>query len=118
MPMALNMIFPGDPMNVLAGGVGQQLNVWLIPVLGKIGLIFLLIFIPAIFVLIDFNFSFKGFKFSFKKDVNLAEQTPTRSPKEDIYNTVEFSVDDETGEVDYSESNNNKKENPISTGKP
>lgn len=110
LPMALNMVFPGDPVNILAGEVGQQLNLWLLPVLGKVGLIFILIFIPVMFILIDFKFSFKSLKFkpnekSEKPDIKRS------SPGGDIYNTVEFSVDEESGDVEYKESEKPVKDN-------
>jgi len=109
-PMTLNLIFPTNPMNILAGEAGKQLNEWLIPYLGKVGLIFLLVFIPAIFMLIDFRFSFKGFGFKFKDD-DLSQKQKKSGPKEDLYNTVEFSVNEETGDVDYGENDNGSKNN-------
>jgi len=111
LPMALNLIFPADPMNILAGEAGKQLNNWLIPVLGKVGLIFVLIFVPAIFIFIDFRFSTKGFSFNFKKDNDLSPGSKRQVPKEDLYNTVEFSVDNETGDVEYSDIEQTSKEN-------
>lgn len=110
MPMSLFMIFPANPMNILAGTAGMQLNEWLIPYLGNVGLIFLLIFIPAIFIFIDFRFSFKKFSFGFK-DNDLSGGSKRSEPKEDLYNTVEFSVDEETGDVEYSDSDNESKKN-------
>lgn len=109
-PMALNLIFPSNPMNILAGGAGKQLNEWLVPYLGNVGLIFLLLFIPAIFIVIDFRFSLKDFRFKFKDD-DLSRDKNKSNPKEDLYNTVEFSVDDETGEVEYNESDKESKKN-------
>jgi len=111
LPMALNLIFPADPMNILAGEAGKQLNNWLIPVLGKVGLIFVLIFVPAIFIFIDFRFSSKRFSFNFKKDNDLSPGSKRQVPKEDLYNTVEFSVDNETGDVEYSDIEQTSKEN-------
>jgi len=110
LPMALNLIFPSNPMNILAGAAGMQLNEWLVPYLGNVGLIFLLIFIPTIFIFIDFKFSIKNFSFGFK-DNDLVSGSNKQIPKEDIYNTVEFSVDEETGDVEYSESDNGSKKN-------
>lgn len=111
LPMVLNMIFPGNPMNILAGEAGKQLNNWLIPVLGKIGLIFVLIFVPAIFILIDFRFSLKGLRLNLMKEKDVNRKKSNRSPKEDLYNTVEFSVDEESGDVEYKEIENPTKEN-------
>ena len=113
LPMALNMIFPSDPMNILAGEAGKQLNDWLIPVLGNVGLIFILIFVPAIFIFIDFRFSSKGkgFGFRFKKDNDPNTGSRKQVPKEDLYNTVEFSVNDETGDVEYADIEATSKEN-------
>ena len=104
LPMALNLIFPSNPMNILAGEVGLQLNEWLIPIMGKVGLIFTLVFIPAIFIFIDFRFSFKGFKSRQKDDDLLPKPQKGGGPKDDLYNTIEFSVDDE--ESDFKEKTN------------
>ncbi len=93
LPMLLNLIFPSNPMNILAGEAGKQLNSWVLPYLGNIGLIFLLIFIPAIFILIDFRFTFKK-----KERKTKIDPTVPNNSKEsggDKYNTVEFAVEED-----------------------
>ena len=94
LPMLANMIFPNHPEFVFGGLVGKQLNIWVNGFIGKIGLIFALIFVPAVFLLIDYQFNFKRKKKSANKNED-KKITPSNKPSEDIYNTVEFSVDDE-----------------------
>ncbi len=92
MPMFFNLIFPDHPQSILGGYVGYQLNLWAANYVGKIGIIFLLVFIPAAFVLINFKFTGKK-----KKPGTDKEKTPENKnqPKEDLYNTIEFVVDNE-----------------------
>jgi S-DNA-T family DNA segregation ATPase FtsK/SpoIIIE len=98
LPMVFSFIFSSDPWNILAGDAGRQLVFWLTPYLGNVGLIFLLIFIPAIFALIDFQFNLKWKKKEKKvKSTELTESGGRNNPG-DIYNTVEFAVDDEEDE--------------------
>jgi S-DNA-T family DNA segregation ATPase FtsK/SpoIIIE len=103
MPMLGNLIFDSHPENVFGGLVGHQLNIWVNSFIGKIGLIFTLIFIPMVFILIDYQFSFKRKKKDPKqndKQKRGAEKKPKNfsNPAEDIYNTLEFSVKDEENE--------------------
>ena len=101
MPMVMNKIFSGHPWDSLGGITGNQLNIWMTEYLGPVGLILLLILIPAIFILIDFKFSFGRLKR--KKGVEGDDEESNQGlPKEDIYNTVEFAVD-ETGEETVTE---------------
>ncbi len=98
LPMVLNFIFPDGPLNILGGKAGKIMNDWMIPYLGTVGLIFLLIFVPAIFILIRYSFTGK------KKSPKTGDDTQTdtlarkNKPGEDKYNTVEFSVEDESSE--------------------
>ncbi len=103
LPMALNGIFPGDPVNIFGGLAGQELNNVLVQLIGNVGLVFFLIFVPAIFILIKFKFKFnfkrkpKTFSDEFPEGEN-DEDVPGRSRNslaEDKYNTVEFSVTEE-----------------------
>ena len=107
LPLVMSMIFSSDPYTIFAGDAGQQFYSWMYPYLGNIGLIFLVIFVPAIFVLIDYQFSFRKKK---KKKVDEKVILSGKEKKEDIYNTVEFSVEDE-------EDDNQKKEEPSNTFK-
>ena len=93
LPMALSMILRNTAYSIFGGEAGRQFIIWLDPYLGNIGLIFLLIFVPAIFILIDYQFSFRRKKK--KADEKNKEDSTTSDIKEDIYNTVEFSVDDD-----------------------
>ena len=94
LPMLFNLIYPVNPENILGGFVGHQLNFWLDGYLGGVGVILLLIFVPATFVLIDFKFAGRKKK-SKNEDDSTQSSTSKNNPKEDIYNTVEFSVDEE-----------------------
>ncbi len=104
LPSVMGLIFSQHPEYVLGGWTGLQLNIWLLAYLGNVGLILILIFIPAIFLLIHFSFLFERrtlFGRSESKDSKKTDLTPT-NPAEDIYNTVEFSVeDDEKQEDDF-----------------
>ena len=92
LPMLANIIFSEHPENVFGGLAGHQLNLWVINYIGKIGLIFTLVFVPMVFILIDYQFTFK----TKKKDKSIDKPIKsTQTPKEDLYNTIEFSVDDE-----------------------
>lgn len=94
LPMVLSLIFSSDPYNILAGDAGRQLVLWLTPYLGTVGLIFLLIFIPAIFALIDFQFNLK-WKKKERKNKSGEVILPKSNNEGDKYNTIEFSVEDE-----------------------
>lgn len=115
LPMLANIIFSSHPENVFGGLVGSQLNIWVNSFIGKIGLIFALIFVPAVFILIDYQFTFKGRK---KKTVNNKKPSPiSNTPKEDIYNTIEFSVNEEEDGEDELEIVNTDKNTEKPTNK-
>jgi S-DNA-T family DNA segregation ATPase FtsK/SpoIIIE len=107
LPLILNKIFSEHPWNSLGGITGNQLNIWLTEYLGPVGLILLIILVPTIFILIDFRFSFSKLKFFIKKDDQIENEINTA--KEDIYNTVEFAVDDD--ESDFENVKPNKQDN-------
>ena len=119
LPMALNGILPGDPVNIFGGLVGQELNVLLVQLIGNVGLVFFLIFVPAVFLLIKFKFSFKrkqktvGDKFS--EDENDDDVGRSRNTlAEDKYNTVEFSVTEEHAVI----AENDEEDFPEDTSEP
>ena len=94
LPMVMNKIFSVHPWDSLGGITGSQLNTWMTAYLGPVGLILLLILIPAIFILIDFKFSFG--KLGMRKHKESDDKTDaSENLKEDKYNTVEFAVSDE-----------------------
>ena len=94
-PVTLNLIFSNHPENLLGGLAGHQLNIWLLAYLGNAGLILLIIFIPVIFSLIDFKFQFNWKKKKKESGNDTNEGVITyNTPKDELYNTVEFSVDD------------------------
>jgi len=100
LPMFMGMLFPGHPDNVLGGLLGFKLNVWLTRYIGTLGLILVIIFIPAILILIHYKFSFnrKAKEKHEKEDEDAkADRVIKNSLRpEDKYNTVEFSVEDES----------------------
>lgn len=93
LPMCANSIFPNEPETILGGFIGFQLNSWVFTYLGSMGLILLLIIVPVIFILLNLQLSF------FEKAENENKQTaglPNQNePREDKYNTIEFSVKDD-----------------------
>ncbi len=99
LPMIANLIFPEHPENVFGGIVGKQLNIWLNSYIGKIGLVFTLIFVPAVFLLIDYQFNFKRKKKKEPKSIK-PKDTISNKPSEDLYNTIEFAVESENEEVE------------------
>ncbi len=116
LPVLMSSIFTENPDNILGGLSGYYLSQWLNGLIGTVGLIIVLIFVPAIFILIDFNlFSKKHHKPERKKEEynNNDDIDITASPKEDKYNTVEFSVPDETEDKIIEE----EKEKPASIKK-
>ena len=110
LPMLANLIFPEHPENVFGGIVGKQLNIWLNSYIGKIGLIFTLIFVPAVFLLIDYQFNFKRKKKKEPKSKNTKDPILNK-PSEDLYNTIEFAVDNEDEDVDLIDEVKEKKAN-------
>jgi len=95
LPVTLSLVFQNHPENLLGGLAGKQLVVWMVAYLGKAGLILLIIAIPVIFSLIDFKFQFKR-KEKKTKNTNSSDKEISNSnrPAEEIYNTIEFAVDD------------------------
>jgi S-DNA-T family DNA segregation ATPase FtsK/SpoIIIE len=94
--VAFAMIFKNSDLNILGGVFGYEINNYLDGFIGPPGTIFLLIFVLFGFLIINFNFRL-GRK---KKDDSGQENDNvklTNEPKEDIYNTVEFSVTEDEG---------------------
>ncbi len=122
-PMTLNGILPSDPVNIFGGLLGQELNIIMVKLIGKVGLVFLLIFIPAIFLLIKFKFSFKkkpketNEKLSEEETDGKTSSTSGNNLMEDKYNTVEFSVTEDSS-VDNGDIEENDKETDSDPLKP
>ncbi len=97
LPMLMGMLFTGHPDNILGGLFGFKLNFWLIRYIGTLGLVLLIVFIPAILILIRYKFSFKR-KGKEKQKQEEEQDTSAKNSlrPEDKYNTVEFSVGDES----------------------
>ncbi len=97
LPLLMGMLFPNHPDNILGGNFGFRLNGWLTTYIGTLGLILVIIFIPAILILIRYKFSFKrkaGKKQKQEEETGMTANNSLRP--EDKYNTVEFSVTDES----------------------
>ncbi len=109
LPLLAGFLFPRHPNNVFGGLFGFQLNNWLTTSIGTLGVVLVIIFIPAILILIRYKFSFRRKKAGVS-DVPEEENTAdTENPekrgnvrKEDKYNTVEFTVaePDSSGETE------------------
>jgi S-DNA-T family DNA segregation ATPase FtsK/SpoIIIE len=108
LPLLMALIFPNHPDNILGGLMGHQIHLWLSQYFGKAGEIFLLIFVLAVFILIDYQFSFSRKKKKERKKKEEAEATEnddlTKNTPSDKYNTIEFSVDDEHRDFGVKES--------------
>ena len=107
LPMSLNFIFPHKPMNILGGMAGKNLNNWMMPYLGMVGLIFLLIFVPGIFILIRYSFNKKKKTPKSGDKEQKANGKNGNKPGEDLYNTLEYTVEDEA----YKNPEDNKENN-------
>lgn len=91
----------GDNFTLLGGGFGTFTSGWLEQALGKIGAGILLLFILLSFLIVNYNLSLsflKSFSFFKRKD----KIKSSGQPKEDLYNTVEYSVDDDTDSDGFS----------------
>jgi len=95
--VAFALIFKDSELNILGGIFGYEINNYLDGFIGPPGTIFLLIFVLFGFLIINFNFK-SPFKKKEPKEEDTAPSDEKNSAiKEDIYNTVEFSVtEDET----------------------
>jgi len=99
LPLLMALIFPNHPDNIMGGLLGYQINVWLSQYVGNVGEVFILIFVVAIFILIDYQFSFikKKKKARAKKEEEKKKEQSedAKNIPSDKYNTVEFSIDDD-----------------------
>ena len=94
--LAFALAFKNSELNILGGIFGYEINNYLDGFIGPPGTILLLVFVFFGFMIINFNFRFK---FRKKKDKPASDdisaipgENTNNGPKEDIYNTVEFSV--------------------------
>jgi S-DNA-T family DNA segregation ATPase FtsK/SpoIIIE len=83
-------------LSILGGEFGALYSGWLNGAIGKIGTGLLLLFVLLSFLIINYNLSF-----GFLKHIKLPKfkgnpgKQKGNAPKEDLYNTAEFAVDDE-----------------------
>ncbi len=100
-PLFMGLLFPHHPNDIFAGLFGLKLNAWLTTSIGLLGLILVVIFIPAILLIIRFKFTFKR-----KRKNNPADGDEDGVPaevsevknnlrREDKYNTVEYTVSED-----------------------
>jgi S-DNA-T family DNA segregation ATPase FtsK/SpoIIIE len=97
------IFFNNTQLSILGGIFGFEATQWLIGLIGKLGLVFLLIFILFSFLVINLNFPFRLRKKKIKETKDTGDSRKSNIPKEDKYNTVEFAV------TEYND--NTKKEN-------
>lgn len=97
-----------DNLEHWAGMFGIQIDAWLELVLGKVGTGILLLFVLLAFLILNHNLSFdflRNIGFFWAKDKQ--PQSLSGTPKEDLYNTVEYSLEDEDNETDFSKTAQN-----------
>jgi len=116
--LAFALIFKDSELNILGGIFGHEINNYLDGFIGPPGTIFLLIFVLVGFLIINFNFKFgRGKKKEKPFDDDDPPGTRSNSPKEDLYNTVEFSVteDESIEQADQNDDTADSKENDPSS---
>ncbi|MBE9491358.1 MAG: DNA translocase FtsK 4TM domain-containing protein, partial [Bacteroidetes bacterium] len=86
------IFFKNTQLSILGGIFGFELTQWLIGLIGKLGLVFLLTFILFSFLVINLNFPFRLRKKKIKETKDTGDARKSNIPKEDKYNTVEFAV--------------------------
>jgi len=89
------------------GWFGKYCSDWLSLHIGKIGTGFLLLFVLLSFLIISYNFSFsflKGIRLPKRKEKD--SNPKSTNPKEDLYNTVEYSIDDEDNKNEEEQNGN------------
>jgi S-DNA-T family DNA segregation ATPase FtsK/SpoIIIE len=102
LPLFLSLFFSSTKTPDFVGTIGTQLNVLLSHYIGIVGVVILVFFSFAIYVIYNFKLTFKlpeRFKKKDKKNIGIADE------RTDLYNTVEFAVDDNDSE-DFSMQNN------------
>jgi S-DNA-T family DNA segregation ATPase FtsK/SpoIIIE len=94
--VAFGLIFKNSGLNILGGIFGYEINNYLDGFIGPPGTIFLLIFVLFGFLIINFNFRLRLSGRKKGSDDVPVDDEPVDSGrntnKEDLYNTVEFSV--------------------------
>ncbi|MBN3034058.1 MAG: DNA translocase FtsK [Bacteroidales bacterium] len=101
-----------DTLAVLGGGVGRQLSIWLVQLLGKIGTGLLLLFVLTSFLILQYNFSFRFLRFFLRRNPHSRDQEdgdPVSTDKdilepESSLHDAESDTGDETNEMDIADS--------------
>jgi S-DNA-T family DNA segregation ATPase FtsK/SpoIIIE len=100
LPLLVGLLFPSHPDNIFGGLLGLKLGAWLTTAIGLLGVILVLIFIPAVLLLIRYK-SMLDRRMKKEKKIKEEETAEENVPakgnlrKEDKYNTVEFSVSED-----------------------
>jgi S-DNA-T family DNA segregation ATPase FtsK/SpoIIIE len=93
----------GNSFPLLGGGFGMFTSGWLEDALGKIGAGILLLFILLSYLIVNHNISLSFLKsISIFKSKEKVKSDSSVKPKEDLYNTVEYSLDDDKENEDFS----------------
>ncbi|HMM10665.1 MAG TPA: DNA translocase FtsK [Bacteroidales bacterium] len=89
LPLLMAVLFPAHPFNTLGGLTGMFIKEYLSAVLGYTGMLMVLAFILITFIIWTFALTFGKAKNAVTAPTGIADE------KGDVYNTVEFAVDDE-----------------------
>ena len=97
---AFAFFLPNKMNGLLHGWFGYFANSWLITTIGTPGTLLILLFIFVSFLIIIgffklFNFGLPSFSLKGKKSSSKSKNSKKKAPKEDIYNTREYSLDDD-----------------------
>lgn len=116
--LTLAFIFKDSPVAILGGVFGYEGVIWLEGLLGKIGTGFLLFLFLLSILIISFNFPSYFKKWKDASNIVEDDDQEKPGPKEDKYNTTEFSVEEEDGiektedQPDEADANGEKAEIP------
>ncbi len=91
LPLLMTVLFPSHPFNTFGGLTGMFIKEYLSAVLGQPGMLMVLIFILIVFIIWTFAITF-GKK---RTSPLTASQAGIADERGDVYNTVEYAVDDE-----------------------
>ncbi|MBK9291208.1 MAG: DNA translocase FtsK 4TM domain-containing protein [Bacteroidetes bacterium] len=96
LPLLLATLFPNHPLNTLGGLTGLFVRDYLSAILGKPGLMMVILFILIVFIIWTFAITF-GKK---PKPEDQPARTGVADEKGDLYNTVEYAVEDEESKIE------------------
>ncbi|NCD42469.1 MAG: DNA translocase FtsK [Bacteroidia bacterium] len=119
LPITLAVIFPHEPWNVLGGAFGLSLRTILYNAIGTIFTFIILSFTGICYLILGFNIHLH-WKKSTEEKGKISKTVDGTGPKEDLYNTEEFAVDDTEEPVIFTSTDekNDTKATEIITLKP